>query len=77
MSESDTQDLAKRLNLEVEMIGTNRLTLAGNRAQELGLIDGHGFRGGQYEVLRQGKFLTFTPQEAQTYLENLVKEVLG
>lgn len=52
MSESDEQNLAKRLNLEVEMIGTNRLTLAGNRAQELGLIDGHGFRGGKYEVLR-------------------------
>ncbi len=77
MSESDEQNLPKRLNLEVEMIGTNRLTLAGNRAQELGLIDGHGFRGGKYEVLRQGKFLIFTPQEAQTYLENLVKEVLG
>jgi len=77
MSKSDEQNLAKRLNLEIEMIGTNRLTLAGNRAQELGLIAGHGFRGGKYEILCQGEFLTFTPQEAQTYLENLVKEMLG
>ena len=77
MSERDSQDLAKCLQIEGEMIVTNRLTLAGNRAQELGLIDGHGFRGGKYEVLRQGEFLTFTPQEAQTYLENLVTELLG
>jgi hypothetical protein len=41
------------------------------------LIDGHGFRGGKYEILRNGEFLTFAPLEAQAYLEQLVKDVLG
>ena len=68
---------SERLHLEVEMMDTNRLTLAGNRAQALGLIDGHGFRGGKYEILRNGEFLTFAPLEAQAYLEQLVKDVLG
>jgi hypothetical protein len=70
-------DLEKQLNLEVEMMGTNQLTALGNRAQEMGLIAGHGFRAGKYEILRQGQFVVSTPAEAQKYLENLIKEVTG
>jgi hypothetical protein len=70
-------NLARQLNLEVEMMGTNQLTALGNRAQAMGLIAGHGFRGGKYEILRNGEFFLSTPAEAQKYLENLIKEVTG
>lgn len=58
---------------EIEMLGTNRLTRAGNQAQTRGLIDGHGFYQGQYEILRQGQFLLMSPEQAQTYLEELLQ----
>ncbi|CAN1213281.1 hypothetical protein TUMEXPCC7403_23960 [Tumidithrix helvetica PCC 7403] len=70
-------NLEKQLNLEVEMMSTNQLTTLGNQAQELGLIAGHGFRSGKYEILRQGEFVLLTPAEAQKYLENLIKEITG
>lgn len=71
------ESLRQRLNQEVEAISMNKLTELGNRAIELGLIAGHGYHGGQYELLRQGKAILLTPNEAQTYLENLIKEVGG
>ncbi len=50
----------------------NHLTELGNRAVDLKLIGGHGFHRGQYELLREGKFLMMTPIEAQQYLEELI-----
>ncbi|MEE3717577.1 hypothetical protein V2H45_12505 [Tumidithrix elongata RA019] len=70
-------NLEKQLNLEVEMMSTNQLTNLGNQAQGMGLIAGHGFRAGKYEILRQGEFLLLTPMEAKKYLENLIKEITG
>ncbi|HBY77071.1 MAG TPA: hypothetical protein DEG47_08715 [Cyanobacteria bacterium UBA11148] len=64
-----------RLNQEIESIGINKLTQLGNQAISLGLIAGHGYRGGRYEILRQGKALVMSPDEAQTYLEKLIKEI--
>ncbi|MCP2732189.1 hypothetical protein [Limnofasciculus baicalensis] len=51
------------------------MTELGNEAISLGLIAGHGYRGGKYEILRQGKALMMSPDEAQTYLENLIKDI--
>jgi hypothetical protein len=72
---NEEQHLADRLHLEVEMLDMNRLTNLGNQAQALGLIDGHGYRGGHYEILRHGEFLLFSAVEAQVYLQQLVKEL--
>lgn len=71
----DEESLKRRLEQEVEMLSYNKLTELGNQAITLKLIAGHGYRGGRYEILRQGKALLMTPEEAQTYLENLIKEI--
>ncbi|MGA9381204.1 MAG: hypothetical protein WBV73_20795 [Phormidium sp.] len=67
--------LERQLNQELEAISYNKLTELGNKAIQLKLIIGHGYRGGQYEILRQGKAILMSPDEAQTYLENLIKEM--
>ncbi|HAG85289.1 MAG TPA: hypothetical protein DCL61_30125 [Cyanobacteria bacterium UBA12227] len=71
----DEEHIKHRLNQEIESIGINKLTQLGNQAISLGLIAGHGYRGGRYEILRQGKALVMSPDEAQTYLEKLIKEI--
>lgn len=71
----DEELLRQRLNSELEMLSYNKLTELGNKAVDLGLIAGHGYRGGKYEILRQGKALLMSPEEAQTYLEKLIKEI--
>lgn len=71
----DEELLKRRLNQELEMISYNKLTEVGNQAVSLKLIAGHGYRGGKYEILRQGKALLMSPEEAQTYLENLIEEL--
>lgn len=71
------EELKKRLNQEVDMMSINQLNELGNQAVKMGLIVGHGYRGGKYEILRKGEALMMTPQEAQSYLENLIKEIGG
>ena len=71
------EELKKLLNQEVDMMSINQLNELGNRAVKMGLIVGHGYRGGKYEVLRNGEALMMTPQEAQSYLESLIKEIGG
>jgi len=61
-----------KLNLELESIGLNQLNELGNKAVSRGLIAGHGHHQGQYEILRDGKALTMTADEAVTYLEELL-----
>ncbi len=45
------QDLRHQVELEVETMSINKLTEVGNMAVSMGLIAGHGFRGGKYEIL--------------------------
>ncbi len=68
-------ELKQRLNLEMETIGVNKLTETGNLAISMGLIAGHGFHGGKYEILRLGKVILLPVNEAETYLEQLIKTV--
>jgi hypothetical protein len=68
-------DLKQRLNLEIETMSVNKLTEMGNLAVSMGLIAGHGFHGGKYEILRQGQALLLPVNEAETYLEQLIKTV--
>ncbi len=67
--------LKKHLELENEVNNYNILTELGNQAVSLKLIAGHGYHGGQYEILHQGKALLMSPEEAKTYLENLIKNL--
>ena len=69
--------MKQRLNDEMEILSYNKLTELGNQAIDLKLIAGHGYHGGKYEILRQGKVLLISPEEAQTYLENLIKQIGG
>jgi hypothetical protein len=66
------EQLRQRLNQELDMISLNQLNALGNQAVEMGLIAGHGYHGGQYEILRQGKAILLSATEAQTYLQNLI-----
>jgi hypothetical protein len=72
MNEDELRD---RLNLEMETVSINQLTELGNLAISMGLIAGHGFHGGKYEILRQGKVMLLSVKEAATYLEQLIHNV--
>ena len=63
----------KRMNLELESISVNQLHELASEASKQKLIAAHGYRGGQYELLRDGEFLLFSPEEAVEYLQNLLK----
>jgi len=67
--------LKQRINLELESISWNQLTEVGNQSVKLGLIAGHGYHKGQYEILRQGKALLMSPDEALKYLQNLIQSL--
>lgn len=69
--------MRQRLNQEIDAIGINKLTELGNRAIQFGLIAGHGYHKGQYEIIRDGKILLMTPKEATTYLERLLQDAGG
>lgn len=69
--------LEKQLNQEIDMMSINQLHQLGNKAVNLGLIIGHGFFRGEYEILRQEETLLLTPEKAQIYLEKLIQEAEG
>ncbi len=69
------EELRERMNLEMETMSINRLTEVGNLAVSLGLIAGHGFHGGKYEILKRGQIILLPVNEAETYLEQLIKTV--
>ena len=67
--------LRQQIKQEGDIISVNLLNELGNKAIELGLIAGHGHRGGKYEILRQGEAIMLPPKEAQSYLQNLIAEI--
>jgi hypothetical protein len=69
--------LEKQLNQEIDMMSMNQLHQLGNKAVSLGLILGHGFFRGEYEILKQEETLLLTPEKAQIYLENLIQTAEG
>lgn len=74
MGEQPEKNLEQRLEDEVAFMSINNLTELGNQAIAAGLIIGHGFHGGQYEILRRGEVLLFSPEEAQAYLEEALQK---
>lgn len=73
----EEDQMRQRLEQEMDMISINNLTELGNRAIQLGLIAGHGYHQGQYELIREGKIMLMSPQEAATYLQELVEQAEG
>ena len=67
--------LREQLKQEGDLIGINMLTELGNQAVQLGLIAGHGYHGGKYEILRKGEVILLSPKEASAYLHNLIAEL--
>jgi len=73
-SSNSLEILKRRMNLEIESISANQLHDLANRAIEQKKISAHGYRGGQYELLQEGKFVLLSPAEAIEYLQNLLQE---
>ncbi len=69
------KDLRHQLDLEVETMSINKLTEVGNMAVSMGLIAGHGFRGGKYEILQKGEAILLSEHEAIAYLDRLIQSV--
>lgn len=57
-----------------EMLFANELRQLGNQAVKMGLISGHGYHQGKYEILFNGQLFLLTPEEAHSYLKNLLKQ---
>ncbi|MBT9314895.1 hypothetical protein [Leptothoe spongobia] len=70
--ESDLETLKNKMNLELEAISVNQLHNLATQAVEKKLITAHGYRGGQYELLRDGEFVLLSPTEAIQYLQDLL-----
>ena len=68
----DLETLKNKMNLELEAISVNQLHTLATQAIEKKLIAAHGYRGGQYELLRNGEFILLSPTEAIQYLKELL-----
>lgn len=62
------------IDRDTEAMGWNQLSSLGNHAIELGLIIGHGFYKGQYEILKPGEPMLMSPDAALLYLQKLIQE---
>lgn len=67
------EELRQQLDREMESLSYNRLHKLGNEAIQKGLIIGHGYRGGKYEILRKDEELLLDPEKAEKYLEDLLQ----
>jgi hypothetical protein len=74
MDENHEPQIRKRPKAEPESVFTNELTQLGNQAVKKGLISGHGYHGGKYEILCNGQIFLLTPEQAHSYLKDLVKQ---
>ncbi|EKU98707.1 hypothetical protein Lepto7375DRAFT_8019 [Leptolyngbya sp. PCC 7375] len=72
-ADPDFETLKNKMNLELEAISVNQLHDLATQAVENKLITAHGYRGGQYELLRDGEFVLLSPTEAIQYLQDLLK----
>jgi hypothetical protein len=70
-----TEDsLENQLNREVESLSINHLNELGNQAVKSGLIIGHGYFRGEYEILLKDETIVLPPEKALTYLKELIEE---
>jgi hypothetical protein len=57
---------------DAEKADFNQLHNLATQAQNQGLIAGHGYHQGQYELIHQGKAILLPANEAIEYLQNLM-----
>ncbi len=74
MEDKNEEQLLNQEIVGKESFFTNELTQLGNQAVKKGLISGHGYHGGKYEILCNGQLFLLSPEEAYSYLKNLVKQ---
>lgn len=73
MDTNNEEQFVNRPTAAKEAISTTELTQLGNQAVKRGLISGHGYHGGKYEILCNGQIFLLTPEQAHSYLKDLVK----
>jgi hypothetical protein len=74
MDENNEEQILNQRIAGVEAFFTNELTQLGNQAVKKGLISGHGYHGGNYEILCNGQIFLLSPEDAHSYLKNLVEK---
>jgi hypothetical protein len=73
----DKKHEEKLLNQETaakEAFFTTELTQLGNQAVKKGLISGHGYYQGKYEILCNGQIFLLSPEKAYSYLKTLIEQ---
>jgi hypothetical protein len=74
MQENNEEQLLNRRIPDKESVCPNDLTRLGNQAVKMGLLSGHGYHRGKYEILFNGQIFLLSPEEAHSYLKNLVEQ---
>ena len=74
MDENNTEQMLEQQTAAKESVFTHELIRLGNQAVKKGLISGHGYHGGNYEILCNGQIFLLTPEAAHSYLKDLVKQ---
>lgn len=72
MDKNNEEEMLNQPIAGVESFFTNEITQLGNQAVKKGLISGHGYHGGNYEILCNGQIFLLSLEEAHSYLKNLV-----
>ncbi|HEY9739976.1 MAG TPA: hypothetical protein V6C90_05750 [Coleofasciculaceae cyanobacterium] len=74
MDKNNDEQILNQRSAGVESVSTSELTKLGNQAVKRGLISGHGYHGGKYEILCNGQIFLLSPEDAYSYLKNLVAQ---
>lgn len=74
MDKNNDEQILNQRSAGVESVFTNEITKLGNQAVKRGLISGHGYHGGKYEILCNGQIFLLSPEDAHSYLKNLVAQ---
>lgn len=73
MDEKNEEPTLNQEVTELKSMLTEQLRRLGNQAVKRGLISGHGYYEGRYEILCNGQIFHLSPEEAHSYLKNLVE----
>lgn len=74
MGENNEEHMLNQQIGSLESFYIKELTALGNQAVKMGLIGGHGYHEGKYEILCIGQIFLLSPEEALSYLKNLLKQ---
>lgn len=73
MNENTQGQILNPESSTAKSICTQELTKLGNQAVKMGLISGHGYYQGNYEILCNGQLFLLSLEKAHSYLHNLVE----